>query len=236
MGDASPGPALFVATDLDRFESSDPDVYAAEVTISGRCYRRLDPPYYAWLRRQMASAKKALDAGRLPATVFDALRAAFNAIHAWAVKHLGEAALFAAAKSFDPKAYVPPRTDDDDLAGARCVSPRDPVGPAPFLFPSRGAWPFTEPVAQDAVAKVDAVRDQALVLGWSEAGLYQNRGHLRFPYGQEYGLVCFVGGDADITSVARHAVAIWHGRGNALRYPNPDVPQPWQRAALAGVA
>ena len=97
MRTAAPGPALFVATDLDSFETDTPEVLAEDVTVSGRCYRRLDPAYYAWLRRQVALAKKALDGGKLAAAVFDSLRVAFNAVHAWAVKHLGEAALLAAA-------------------------------------------------------------------------------------------------------------------------------------------
>src|SRR5882724_3352623 len=100
MGESQGARALFVATDLERFETSDPDVYAADVAVSGRCYRRLDPPYYAWLRRSMALAKKALDAGRLAAAVFETLRAKFNEIHAWAVARFGEAVLVAAAKAF----------------------------------------------------------------------------------------------------------------------------------------
>jgi len=231
---ASPAPALFVATDLERFETTDPDAYAADVAISGRCYRRLDPPYYAWLRRSMALAKKALDAGRLAATVFETLRAKFNEIHAWAVARFGEAALLAAAKAFDPKTYVPPRADDDDIAGSRV--PVAPSGPTGFHFPARGAWPCTEPVAADAIAKIDAIRENALALGWSEAALYQNRGHLRFPVGDEYGLVCFLGDDATIESVARDAVTIRHVRGNALRFHNPDVEPPWRRAAQIGAA
>jgi len=232
-----PAPSLFVATDLDSFETSDSQLYAADVTICGRAYRRLDPPYYAWLRRQTAAAKWALDTGRLSATAFDAVRTAFNAVHAWAVLAFGEAALVAAAKAFDPKSYVPPRTeDDDDLAGSAASRLPRPDRPTGFLFPARGAWPCTEPVPPDAVAKVNAIREEAFALGWTENGLYRNRGELRFPYGHEYGLVCFVGGDATIESVERDAVTIRHARGNALRFPNPDVEQPWRRAAQIGAA
>jgi hypothetical protein len=237
MGTAATGPALFVATDLDSFETDRPEILAEDVTISGRCYRRLDPPYYAWLRRKVALAKKALDAGRLAAAVFELLRAAFNAVHAWAVKHLGEAALVSAARTFDPVRYVPPKADDDDLAGSRCVAPRDPSSPLGHRFPAQAAWPLTEPVTADAVAKVDAIRDRALALGWPEDALYRNRGELRFPYGGEYGLVCFVGGDARIGEVTRETITIERARGPATSFPNPDVSQPWRHAvALAGVA
>lgn len=237
MGTAAPGPALFVATDLDSFETDAPEVLAEDVTISGRCYRRLDAPYYAWLRRRVVLAKKALDGGKLAAAVFDSVRVAFNAVHAWAVKHLGEAALLAAAKAFDPSRYQPPRADDDDLCG--CGARRPPFAPrtpAAFAFPATGDASFVEPVAADAVAKVNAVRDHALALDWTDDGLYRNRGRLRFPYGQDYGLVCFLGGDAEIGDISRDAVTIRRPRGSAMRFPNPDVPQPWRRAALAGVA
>lgn len=234
MGDASPGPALYVATDLDRFETSEPQVLAPDVTISGRCYRRLDPPYYAWLRSRVVAAKRALDAGRLATAAFEALRAGFNAIHTWAVKHLGEAALVAAARAFNPKVYVPPRADDDDFDGARVPHPATPGGPSSgHRFPPRGAWPFTQPVSPDAVAKVDAVRGRALALGWSEAALFQNRGHLAFPVGGEWGLVCFLDEGATVGAVAREAITIEHARGAAMQFPNRDVAQPWRRTAEA---
>jgi hypothetical protein len=223
MGDLPCDRALFVATDLDHFETAEPQRYAADLTICGRAYRRLDPRYYAWLRRQMAAAKRALDAGRITAAVFDAIRAPFNAVHAWAVAAFGEATLVAAAKSFDPATYEPPRPDDD-VPPCGALLRRPPDAPSGFLFPAGGVWPFTEPVTADAVAKVSAVRGAALALGWSEEALLQNRGHLRFPYGREWGLVCFVGGDAVIADVTRKAVVIRRPRGATTRFPNPVTP------------
>lgn len=239
MGDAASGPTLFVATDLDRFETQDGAAFADDVTVSGRGYRRLDPPYYVWLRSKVAAAKRALDAGRLSAAAFETLREAFNAVHAWAVRHLGAAALLAASRTFDPSRYEPPRPDDDLLGlGAQC--PRPPRSPAGFVFPASGTWPVTEAVGADAVAKVDAIRDEALELGWSEAALYRNRGHLAFPYGGQWGLVCFLGGDARIGSVSSEAITIERPRGATTRLANPDVAQPWRRplqgAGLAGAA
>jgi len=223
--------ALFVATDLAHFETDDPDAYAADVVVCGKCHRRLDAAYYAWLRHRVALAKKALDAGRLAQATFDTVRAQFNAVHAWAVGHLGETALLDAVKTLDPKTYVPPRADDDDdFAGPR-VRAMPPRGPRGFLFPAQGAWPFTEPVAADAVAKVDAIRDQALALGWTERSLYQNRGAFRFPYGQDYGVVCFLDDGATVVAVSRESITIQHARGNALRFSNPDIEQPWRRRA-----
>lgn len=223
MGESQGPRALYVATDLDHFETTDPQLYAPDVTISGRAYRRLDPPYYAWLRRQMAAAKRALDAKRIFAAAFESMRALFNSVHAWAVRVFGEAALVAAAKAPAAATYEPPRPDDEDLPPCGARLRRPPGAPSGFLHPAQGSWSFTEAVGSDAVAKVTAIRDEAVALGWSEDALFRNRGSLRFPYGGEWGLVCFVDGDAAIVAVTREAITIQRPRGAAHRFPNPDL-------------
>ena len=231
---SQPLPALFVAPDLTHFDSLYGEVYADDVTIDGRVYRRLDAPYYAWLRHKMELARKAVAAGRLPQATFDAMRARFNAVHEAAVARLGGPALAAVVKTFDPRRYDPPYPDDDLLGTAARTPPRPPRGPVIFTHPPTGDWPFTEVVAACAVAKVAAIRDEALALGWTEDALFRNRGTLRFPYGGEYGLVCFVDGDAVIAGVTREAITIERPRGATHRFFNPDVEQPWRRPALAG--
>lgn len=233
MGESHGGLALFVATDLDSFEVAADAPYAADVTISGRAYRRLDPAYYAWLRRQMATAKRAFDAARLAPAAFDAIRTAFNAVHAWAVRHLGEAVLVAAARSFDASTYEPPRPDDDLPGSGARLRPTAPRNPSGHAHPVGGDWPFTEQVSVDAVAMVDAVRVEAIALGWSEAALYRNRGNLRFPYGDAWGLVCFLDAGATVGAVTREAITICRRRSSTTRFPNPDVAQPWRRPAEA---
>lgn len=77
---------------------------------------------------------------------------------------------------------------------------------------------------------MDATRDHALALGWTEARLYQNRGHFRFPCGGEYGLVCFVGEDKQVGEVTTQYIEILVGsppRESRLRFYNLDVDQPW---------
>lgn len=99
-----------------------------------------------------------------------------------------------------------------------------------YQFPDYRNRLFTENVLPSAAAKVDAIRDQALVLGWNEARLYQNRGRLRFPFGGDYGLVCFVGEDKRISEVTKQHIEILVGsppRESRLRFYNPDVDQPW---------
>ena len=77
--------------------------------------------------------------------------------------------------------------------------------------------------------KVDAIRDQALSLGWSESQLYQNRSRFRFPCGQDYGLVCFLEDDKRIGEVTRQSIEIIGPppQENRLRFYNPDIDQPW---------
>ena len=190
------GTTLYAATNLESWKTDKPHYFARDVGIYGSCFRRLDPDYYAWLRHKMNVAKKAADSGRLPSQAFETLRSRFNVIHAWAMKNVGEKALLDAVRSLNLRSYPPPVLDGlvgnaRHLSG-RAVPNKSPLLAPHYLFPKEGDWRFTRKVSAPAVAKVDAIRDQALSLGWSEAMLCQNRGRFRFPYGQEYGLVCFV--------------------------------------------
>jgi hypothetical protein len=212
MGD--PRSALYVATDLDTWEAPAP-VPADQDAICEPCgYRRLDPVYYAWLRHRMEVAQRAQRAGRLGAEQFEGWRRRFNAIHAWAVARFGEAVLVAAVRTLDPKAYRPPQIQDWEPA----PQPAPPV----HLSPADGDWRFTERVSPEAVAQVDAIRDQALALGWSESRLYQNRGHLRFPVGGDYGLVCYLHSGARVNAVTAQWIEIVRPRGSRLRLHRQD--------------
>jgi hypothetical protein len=229
------GTALYAATNLDSWETEKPRHFARDVGIDGVCYRRLDPEYYAWLRHKMALAKKALESGRLDPAAFDGLRTRFNAIHAWAVERFGEDELLAAVRSLDPKTYPPLSIDPAAQSRPVSTAPVAPVAYHParvieqYLYPKDGEWRFTEKVPQSAVDKVDAIRDQAISLGWSETRLYQNRGRFRFPCGEDYGLVCFVDAKERIGDVTRQYIEIIGPppRENRLRFHNPDVDQPW---------
>jgi len=214
---------LYVATDLDTWETSSPE--PDQDQICERCgYRRLDPTYYAWLRRRMEVAKQARERGRLAAAQYQDLRGRFNAVHFWATVHLGEAVLLAAVRALDPKAYQPPQVEE-----WQPESQPEPARSTRHLFPADGDWHFTENVSPEAVAQVDAIRDQALSLGWTEATLYQNRGHLCFPTGDTYGLVCFLHGGSVIGEVTARFIEIISSGGSRLRHYNREVQQPWIR-------
>ena len=225
--------ALYAATSLKSWETDDPHRFARDVGITGTCFRRLDLDYYAWLRHKMDLAKKASSTGRHSAQAFDTLRTRFNAIHAWAMDHLGEEALRSAVRSLDPKAYAPPRIDrlDRRPKAAPPVPKASSPDVPPYLCPEDGDWRFTQKVRSSAVPKVDAVRDQALSLGWREARLYQNRGRFRFPCGEDYGLVCFLDEDKRIGKVTRQFIQIVGPplQENCLHFYNPEVDQPWMK-------
>jgi len=210
--------ALYVATNLETWETCTPQ--PDQDAICEPCgFRRLDPEYYAWLRSRMALAQKRYERGRLPTRQYEDLRQRFNAVHFWAVERFGEQALLEATKSLDPTRYSPPTVKE----------PEEPSPPLPHLYPTDGDWRFTEPVSAEAVAKVDAIRDRALALGWSEAQLYQNRGRYSFPCGQDYGLVCFLHGDDQVGEITHQSIEIINARGTRLRFYNHNVDQPWLR-------
>jgi len=213
---------LYVATNLETWETCRPE--PDQDSICEPCgFRRLDPEYYAWLRSRMVVAQKHYQVGRLPTMQYDELRARFNGVHAWAVERFGEPVLLEAVRTLDPRAYRHPTVQDAEEADA---SDAVEASPAHF-YPVQSDWRFTEPVSAQAVTKVDAVREQALAAGWSEAQLYQNRGRYSFPCGQDYGLVCFLHGDDRVGEITRQSIEIINARGTRLRFYNLDVDQPW---------
>jgi len=210
---------LYVATNLETWEAR-PPVRPDQDAICEPCgFRRLDPEYYAWLRSRMALAQKRYERGRLPSRQYEDLRDRFNAVHFWAVERFGEQVLLEAMRSLDPTRYAPPMVQE----------PGEPSPPPSHSYPADGDWRFTEPISAEAVAKVDAVREQALAAGWSEAQLYQNRGRCSFPCGQDYGLVCFLHGDDRVGEITSQFIEIISPRGSHLRFHNHKVEQPWLR-------
>jgi len=303
-------PAPFYATDLNRLDGS-VSLEDDDLTQDGKCYRRLSPEYYAWLRAQMEVARERHARGLLPDVHYQALRDRFNAMHDAAISCFGEAALLQAIEHGNVTAYTPPSvrisraasvlfsdvegrerwmpeesrvecpmpvptvpqappavtmpapqtrrfvqscagdwsgwivtehpadewfpngwadivtTDGQpgqvdlryllDAHGTPLVeSPRytpyelramelarnerpedfdDLVASLPILsYSIPGDWRFEESPSFDDFLKVNDIRDDAHVLGWTDADLFQTSGNLKFPYGQDYGLVCFIHG------------------------------------------
>jgi hypothetical protein len=224
VGPAQPAAsvALYVSTSLDTWATGLPVSPDQDAMCEACGFRRLDPEYYAWLRHKMEVAQSRNQHGRLTDQQYDSLRVRFNALHVWAVNRFGEQVLLEVVGGFDACRYRPPTVLDPDRAPESAPEARAPD----HLWPADGDWQFTERVSADAVAKVDAVRDQALALGWSEASLYQNRGHLRFPAGDDYGLVCLLDADDRIGDIAREFIEIIRPTGSRQRFHNREIDQP----------
>jgi hypothetical protein len=188
----------FVSTSLYVWSTTEPERFARDFQINDTVYRRLDPEYYAWLRSRMAMAKAAAMAGRIDAGAFEELRVRFNAVHEWAIAAFGEARLLDAVRTADVRAYAPPVPEP--------WRPHRPLTTGPAATNDAGG--FECRVSERAVSLVDAICDRAQALGWTYEALYQVRGRLRFPFGQGYGLVCFIRDQDRIGEVAADAIEI----------------------------
>jgi hypothetical protein len=211
--------------------------------INGKPYRALTAEYLGWLASRLVIAERADRAGRLDARVLAQLHERFRVVRAWADEHFGtqtvtdivQKARATGAAAGRPSLPNEPRGVREERA-RECREPR-PAHPnrtsviVPFAYPEEGSFPFTHPVTFEALACVDDIREEALAVGWTLAGLYQNRGAFPFPYGGDYGLVCFIQPDQVIDQVSREWIALRGSRGALLRFSNRAVPQLWIREA-----
>ena len=103
---------LWVSTDLVLWRPQDPSFIAQDCQVNDRCYRRLDPEYFAWLKLRMHAVKVAVDAGRISKETFEEVRARFNAMQEQAVAMLGMETLLEAVRGLDLDGYRPPLPEE----------------------------------------------------------------------------------------------------------------------------
>ena len=206
---------FWVSTDLVLWRPQDPTFIARDCQINDRCYRRLDPEYFAWLKLKMHAVKTAADAGRVPAEAFDGLRQRFNTVQVRAIEAFGEQRLLEAVRTLDAKTYRPPLPDEFEKA--------KPVE----LVPAR-TNAETERLAH-ARGLVDQIRDEALALGWTMESLYFCDGYERHPIGPRYGLVCYIHAQDRIGEVTRQSIELIGPPPLEVRsrFYNRNVEQPW---------
>jgi len=233
---------LYVATNLSVYQpvgtASPYQDLPADLTLAGIPYRRLDPAYYSWLRSRMGKASRAHKDGRLDVHAFDSLRAKFNEIHDRAVSLFGEDALLMAVRSLDPRTYVAPTRSSQktsDIPGKGLADCPAETNDNAVQIPSSGnrktpevdveyRYPeeedpelrFLQHVRSSAIQKVRAIEGQAITAGWSHAKLYQNRGCFRFPHGQDYGAVCFIGEYQSFGAVTERSLEVVYPDGHSL--------------------
>ena len=224
-GSSTPEPDLFVSTDLETAGFEWAVTSTSDVEYNGKIYHRLEPEYFAWLRSRMLAAQSVFKAGKLPETTWESLKSRFNPLQEYAIQKFGKESLQQAFCQLSPQDYQAPR-----------LIPKEPEKPSEppknnWTYPENEAWNCIQQVSAEALAKVDAIKEEAMSKKWSEARLYQNQGRFKFPCGQDYGLVCFVGDDQKIGAVTEQYIEIIHcpdtPRPSTLRFHNPDVSQPW---------
>lgn len=203
-----PHTEMYVSTGLRTWNTDRPSIFARDVQINDTAYRRLDPDYYAWLRSKMTMARLASNAGRISREEYEDLRQGFNAMQEWAIRRYGEPELLEAVRNLDTRTYQPPVAE--------------PNGPAQ---PTR-----SEPAAKDEiVAKVDAIRDQALSLGWTLDQLYATGTSGKFGLSLRGGLLAGLKPGDQIGEVTQQAIEIILASGVRQRFYNLRVDQPWIR-------
>lgn len=199
---------MFVSTCLRTWTTDRPHIFARDVQINDIAYRRLDPDYYAWLRSKMTMARLASNAGRISREEYEDLRQGFNAMQEWAIRRHGEPALLQAVRNLDTRTYQPPVAEPD--------------APATPTRPDTAA-------KAEILAKVDAIRDRALSLGWTLDQLYATGTSGKFGLSLRGGLLtCMKPGD-QIGEVTQQSIEIILASGVRQRFYNLRVDQPWIR-------
>lgn len=98
---------MYVATNLDFWETDTPHWYAKEVIVNGVKYHRLDPKLYAWMRHKMTRVFKAADAGHIEVRAFENLLHRYAVFENRAHSILNIEKLMGAVQSFNPKECSP---------------------------------------------------------------------------------------------------------------------------------
>lgn len=203
-----------------------------QIVINNKVYASLTPNVYAWLRRQMEKAHSAYKAGKMAEASWNILRQRFRLLHYWAIEIWGKEVIAKSLKTPLRNPYIVSdsggvRHDPALKNSSEKTTTKSRNQDTTHRYPTNGEYPCTYPVSPEAVAKVDAIRNDALSLGWTENGLYQNRGRFKLPCGQDYGLVCFLGKDECIGEVTGQYIEIIRPSGIRHRFYNHDAEQPW---------
>jgi hypothetical protein len=153
-------------------------------------------------------ARLASNAGRISREEYEDLRQNFNAMQEWAIRRYSESVLLEAVRNLDTRTYQPPVAEPDA-----------PATPTRSDTTARA----------EILAKVDAIRDQALSLGWTLDQLYAKSTGSKFgPCIRGSLLTCLKPGD-QIGEVTQQSIEIILASGVRQRFYNLRVDQPWIR-------
>jgi len=212
----------YVSTDLRMVELTARDARRQDMIIEGTTYRRLDAQYFVWIERRIELAQKAANNGKISNEALQKLMSQFRQIKDWVDENIEDRYLSAARKLFESTSYTPPP--------AALPKPKVVIEPEPvrsYRYPDDGHWEYTVPIDPDVVRIIDSIQEEALSKGWSEASLYQNRGH--FIAGKWYGLICILDKTDQIEKIDKDIIYIRTFKGSAVppegeivKFPNLD--------------
>ncbi len=212
----------YVSTDLRMVELTARDARRQNMIIEGTAYRRLDAQYFVWIERRVELARNAANDGKIKEDALQALITRYQAVKDWVDENIDHKYLSAARKLFENASYSPPP--------AALPKPKVIIEPEPvqsYRYPDDGHWEYTVPIDPDVVRIIDSIQEEALSKGWSEASLYQNRGH--FIAGKWYGLVCILDKIDQIDKIDEDIIYIRTFKGSAIppegeivKFPNLD--------------
>jgi hypothetical protein len=214
----APRPVPWVSTDLRILRPEPTWRLAPDFTTDERCYRKLDPEYFAWLRSRMLEVKAAHKAGRVPQAAFDELRTRFNELQEVAIALFGQQALQDALRAPRVAEYRPPALDAFPGRSAAKLG----------VSCERAARPDSARYRAAAESAVDAVRGQALEVGWTRESLY-GRSAPGLPGIRRDLVTAICRPGTRIGQITRQWIEIIGPppHENILRLYNPDVEQPW---------
>lgn len=220
--------SVFAATDATFVEC---DSTQDRVVRHEKSYHRLTPEYWAWFRHKYELMENAVTRKKISEAAFEKILDRISALYNQAVEIFGKDALDRACETTDIAAV-----DEMIKSGNDAVTvPRRPRRPS--LVAERGRQPVRKnavpagaqanaPARSQAAAKVDAVRDRAITLGWSHDQLYRTDG---IAY-RDWGLVRFLGENDEIGEITTQYIEIKNAKArNSLRFYNNEVDQPWVR-------
>ncbi len=205
----------YVSTDLRMIELSTRQARQQDMVINGISYRRLDAKYFVWIEGRMKLAQNAVHNGRLTEVALHSLTTRFEPIKDWVAENIDSRNLVAVRKLFENTNYSPPpaalpkpkeilKTNEDSK----------PESAQPYLYPTTGHWEYTVSIDPNVVKIIDSICDEAISKGWSEASLYQNRGH--FIAGKWYGLICILDKTDRIERIDEDIIYIRTFKGSAV--------------------
>ena len=220
----------YVSTDLRWVDVTEPNAQRRDLLIDGIWYRRLGAQYFMWIERRVELARKASLQGKISDAALDSLLVRFQKIKIWIDENLSSENLKAAKRLAGNSSYDPPLSatpPPKPMVNQETKVTHNSKKSESYRYPAGGVWEHSVPIAPAVVKLVDAIREEALSKGWTEASLYQNRGH--YPAGNWYGLVCLLDITDRIEKIDNQFIYIRTFKGAAVpsggeivRFLNPN--------------